>query len=210
MTFLPVETVKIEGMRDTGIGELQKSVYRCSMSQVLDTADIIQVTSEANERWTKMRILHRSLRMVLDGPGPSYTAVFRATTERNVELNCFPILASYYCDIHKGKNVSRIRQSPPVRRSCIKFLSTMEYIREIRCMRGRIMADTNPAGAMREDLMSSLANSDSNITIEQRQTIDRLSKEALKEMQLSEWTSFMKGIQLVKADIVTSAYTGRF
>lgn len=49
-------------------------------------------------------------------------------TESNVELNCLLVLASYRCEIPKGKYVSGTRHVLSVRTSFVQYLCTMKSI----------------------------------------------------------------------------------
>lgn len=55
--------------------------------------------------------------------------------------------------------------------------------------------------------MSSLARSGSNITVETRKIKTKLSKIALRKGSLSEWPSFMVGLQPVQGDVLRNAYS---
>lgn len=96
--LLPVQTENVKVCVSQILGS-RKSVYRYSTSQELEAEDIIQVTPGVDGKERKMRILHRSMRMFLDGLEFSSMAGLDSRTRNNVELNCFPILGSYCRDI---------------------------------------------------------------------------------------------------------------
>lgn len=83
----------------------------------------------------EMLTLQQSICMVLGELHSTNTAGFYPTLNRNMELNLFNILSSYYCDISEGKEVSQTRHGLSVRKSCVRRLKTMENIREQRYMR---------------------------------------------------------------------------
>lgn len=192
-------------MRSAEIGRPRELVYQYSTSQVLDSGYIITVKSGASQRERKTRILHGFMRMILGDLESSCTAPLGTRKKSNVELNLFHIHAFYYSDICKGKDVSWIRYARSVRRQCVRCLSKLEDIPQQRCISAGTMADTCPARARSEDLMSSLAHSGSNATIEERTTRRIIGKEALRKMSLSERRSFIEGLQLVQEDLITSA-----
>lgn len=68
------------------------------------------------------------------------------------------------------------------------------------------MVDTSQAWGRGEATLILLARSGVNIIIEQRRVTGRLWKEALREVSLSAWLSFIKGIQAVHNDVLTSMY----
>lgn len=73
----------------------------------------------------------------------------------------------------------------------------MEDIQPQRCIRARTTADTCQARAENRDVMTFLAPASSNIKMERRRITTGLSREALRELRLSELQSFMEDIQLV-------------
>lgn len=56
------------------------------------------------------------------------------------------------------------------------------------------MVDTCQLGASSGNLKSCLAHFRNNMTIEERRTTKILAKDALIEMSLSKWPSFMKAL----------------
>lgn len=68
------------------------------------------------------------------------------------------------------------------------------------------MEDTCQARARKEDIMSTLAHSGGNIMTEERRRTKPLAKEALKQISLSEWPSFMGGLQVVQEDVLCIKY----
>lgn len=74
-------------------------------------------------------------------------------------------------------------------------------------MMAKIKTNSCQARARREDLMRFSALSGSKISIEKRRVRMILSNEALKEMSVSEWPSFMGRLQLVQEDVFTNAYS---
>lgn len=194
-------------MRIANLRRPPTSVYRYSTSQILDTEDSIHVTSGAGWRERKMLILHRSMRMVLDEQGPSCKVTSDSKTRNTVELSFFPILASYCCDIPEGKGISAIRHCLFVQKPSVRCLSTMKDIRQRRCTKARIMVVSCQAKERRENVVSFLGHSGSHMSTEQLGATARLSKKDLRDLSLSEWPSFMEGLQLVSEDILTSVYS---
>lgn len=69
------------------------------------------------------------------------------------------------------------------------------------------MANTCQSRARTEVLLSSLASSGSNITIEVRRINARLSRKTLKEVPLSERPFFLEGLHLVQENLLGSCYS---
>lgn len=136
--------------------------------------------------------------MVLEDLEATCTARFHARWKNNVELNCFPVLTSYCCDVFDVKNVTRIRYGLSVRRAPVRCLRKMEDRRKQRCTRTRAMADTSQATARKEDLMSPLFFSGKNVMIEKQSLPMRLSEEALRNISLSGWPFLRKACRLFR------------
>lgn len=66
------------------------------------------MTSAADKRERKMRIVHKSMHMVLDSLESFCMAGFIARTRNSVELNCFSVPMCDCCDIPGGKRISEI------------------------------------------------------------------------------------------------------
>lgn len=94
----PVQTLKSEDMEVADIRWPSKPVYRYSPSTTLHAQVSIQVASRAGGRESKVRILHKSMRMVLNSVESICTAEYDAEISNNAELSCSPILASYVLD----------------------------------------------------------------------------------------------------------------
>lgn len=86
------------------------------------------------------------MRIVLDDVESICTARFHVRSKSNMELDCFPILASYYYFvIRENEKVSGIRQRFLMRRPCIRYLSKMDDLRQQKCMRAETMAVSGQA-----------------------------------------------------------------
>lgn len=99
MAFLPVETEKSEGKKNTDISWPRKPVCEHSTSQVLDAQELIKITPDADGKEKKMRILHKSMRKVLDDVKSCCTTGYRTRMRHNLELNCFFNVGCYCCNI---------------------------------------------------------------------------------------------------------------
>lgn len=124
--FLPDETGKSKSVRNADFGEHWESVYENSMSQALDSEETILLISGPDDREKKFRILAGLNRMILDDLEFSCTPIFGTGKKCNMDLNCLPILASYFCDILKARDVGAIRRGLSLRRPCVRCLKTME------------------------------------------------------------------------------------
>lgn len=69
------------------------------------------------------------------------------------------------------------------------------------------MADNCQESGRREDLMTVSARSGSNNSMEERKVKTRLSKEALKDMSLSERRFYLEDRKLVQESVVTRVYS---
>lgn len=78
-------------------------MYECSTFKGLHTEKFIYVTPDADRRARKMRILHKSIRMILDEGKLSWRVGLSARTRTRVKLNYLFILTSHFCDIPKRK-----------------------------------------------------------------------------------------------------------
>lgn len=74
-------------------------------------------------------------------------------------------------------------------------------------MRTTITEGTGHARALREDRVSSPARSGSNGMVEERRIETRRWKESLREVPLSNWTSFIEGLQAVQKGVLTTTYS---
>lgn len=77
-----------------------------------------------------MRTLYQSIRLVLDDLDSTCTTKHHGTSKNDMELNYFPIVASYCSDISEGKDVSGFPRGLSVRRIGIRCLSAMKDIRQ--------------------------------------------------------------------------------
>lgn len=105
------------------------------------------------------------MRTVLAYPDSICIAQLPARSKSNMELSCFFILASFCCDSPEGRNISGTRHGLSMRRPYVRRLGTKEDVRQKRGMKARIMVDTCKMRARREDLESSLAGSEANISV---------------------------------------------
>lgn len=110
----------------------------------------------------------------LDDLESTCTAVVCATSRRNMEVNCSPILEPYCCDISEGQDIIELPPGLKLRRQGAQCLSTMEVIEQRGCLKAKTMAGTSQARVGRDDLLSSLAHASSNITIKERRITTRL------------------------------------
>lgn len=94
-----------------------------------------------------------------------------------------------------------------MRRPCVRYLSAIEDIGDLRCATATTTEENCYARAGIEYLITSLPNTGRSITIEEQSKTALLSKEALRALLLSEWTSFMEGLHLVQENTLTSAYS---
>lgn len=78
--FFSVQAEKSEGMRDVVIAGTRESLYEYYTSYILNVAVFIQITLRENGRGWKMRILHSSMRIVLDDLESSCSIGFSAST----------------------------------------------------------------------------------------------------------------------------------
>lgn len=119
----------------------RESVYGYSTSELRDAEESLQLTSGTKGRERKLCSLHPSMRTVPENLESAYTVGFMARSKSNMVLICFPIFVCYFSVIPAVKDVSRIQDEPPVRRSCVCCLRIMEDIPQQRCMRAWAMHD---------------------------------------------------------------------
>lgn len=86
----------------------RESVYDYYMSQIFSAKESIQVMSGTDGRERHIRTLHQSICMGPDDPESTYRPGSHVRSKSNVGLNCFPLVASYCCDIRQGTVVSGI------------------------------------------------------------------------------------------------------
>lgn len=103
--FLPVEIRKSEVISTENIEGTHVVKYGSSTFQVLDTGELVQLTSGTEVREAMIRALHQSMRTILYDPESTCTAGFDSRSKHNKELNCFYTLLSYCSDISEGMDV---------------------------------------------------------------------------------------------------------
>lgn len=109
--------------------------------------------SSADGRERNERILHQSMRLVLDGLESCCTTGFGVVAKNDIELNWFAILALYCFDFREENNKSEIRNNFSLRNPCVRSLSMMKNIQQRRCMRAGASTDTGQARAEKKDLL---------------------------------------------------------
>lgn len=115
-------------MRSADVARSLESIYGYYKSKALDAKESVKSTSGTERSKREIRTLHRCMRMNLDGLKLIRTAGFRARYRIVIELNRFSITACYCSDAHEDKRVSKIRHRLSVRRSCVRYLITIEDI----------------------------------------------------------------------------------
>lgn len=141
-SFLSVKTGNSGRIRKTDTGCTGELIYIYFTSQILEAEELVRVTSGTEGRERDMCTLHQSLRMVLVGLESICTAKLHVRSKSNRVLSCSSIRASYCCDFREDRIVTRIRHELSVRRSYVRFLSTIGDIGQERSMKVRAMIDT--------------------------------------------------------------------
>lgn len=117
--FFPVDTEKSKGIADANIASPPKPVRGCFTALVIDGEELINVISRAGGRKRKMRVLHRSMRIVLVEPESSIKVGFGARTKKKVKIGCSSIHVFYSFDTSDGKDLSVVRLGLFARRPCV-------------------------------------------------------------------------------------------
>lgn len=118
----------------------------------------------------KTCVQHRSSGMVLDELEYTFMTGFDTRTKKNVELNCFSILASYCGDIPEGEDITDNWYESSERNSYVPSLKKMIGKGQLRHMDVWTTSENNQTRAIRKTFMLSLPHSSGNVTTEEIQS----------------------------------------
>lgn len=143
---------------------------------------------------------------VLDDLIFSCTARFYARKRKKWNWTVSEFLQPLF-GVSERTDKSKFWYSLSMKRACVRWFSTMADIWERRCIKTESMADIYETREKRENFMCYSAHPSSNMTTKELTSLTSISKEALRELSLSQWPFLIVTLQLLQEDILTSAYS---
>lgn len=97
------------------------------------------VRSQVYVRLKKMSLLHKAMTEILRPVLSLGRTKFEVKREENVGKNCYSIVILYCCDIPEGKNLTCVKHSTAVKRTCPICLATIVDIGNVLGREGRMI-----------------------------------------------------------------------
>ena len=160
---------------------------------VIPLEDVVQHTSAQSGRKQKMLSLHYALTDIFKPLMELSEKGFIVKTSTGSLWNLYPTIVSYCCDIPEEKDISAVQHGLMVKKPCVRCMSGVMDFRYQTRQNPRQMIETKRA---RENLLSLKKEFDAPKTTRSRRLeIPHEMKNALKEISISPWPSFLETIE---------------
>lgn len=108
-------------------------------------SDSDRLTSTRTALEERMILLHKSMHPFWRPLFKSVQGAFNVEGMSSKTWRCFPAQALYCCNIREWKDMSTLFHGISISRPCLGFLSTVEYIRHLRCRKACDLPEINEA-----------------------------------------------------------------
>lgn len=166
-------------------------VFVYNMYKISDTKRLNTVMTEADESGREMLIVHRYIDLILRSLQYSSMTRLCATKWDNEVMIFFSILLTSSWTFEKKKDVNRAQYGFSAWKTFVRWVSRAEFIWHRRCMSTGIMVDTNLEREIWEDIKIYLAHSGSDIKIEYRPRMKKVTRKLWKnyhyQREFSTW-----------------------